>query len=362
MERVLVIIIAETRAHEFTYSLFQRNVLKALHADLALCVARNEWEETNNLFYKSAKHIWTYDEPADWGQALDAAQAIEDSQGNWRHLLNLDGIWLGGVDDKHGRTRGSGAILLFFRWLLKQKLVESGILDQYDRFIVTRSDYIYLTPHFPLHLMDPTKIWIPDGEDYGGYTDRHIVVSRADVLHALSVADPILRNPERLYGEMKHLKEWNLERYIRFAFSRLNLESRVCRFPYTMYAVRSGDGRTSWSSGLFSKDLGYFIKYRDEYRMSLIASRMIQKPGDWDPCTTSAFYEVADATQAIQEFTSRWVHTITNPILKDFCCKLIYGTLLSHHWFKHIYPRLAAARARLLRLSGKKIAIPERYH
>jgi hypothetical protein len=362
MERALVVIIAETRAHEFTFDLFEKNVLRALDADLALCVAKNQWEDKNNPFYQHAKYVWTIEEPVDWGQALDEAQAIEGCPGDWRLLLNLTGNLMGGVHDGHGRKSGSGSILLFFRWLLKQRLLESGVLDHYDRFIITRSDYIYLTPHYPLHLMNPEKIWIPDGEDYEGYTDRHIVASRADVLKVLSVTDPMLCNTELLYEEMRRKEDWNLERYIRCVFRRFGLESRVRRFPYTMYAVRSGDGRTSWSNGLFSEELGYFIKYRDEYRKSLIARKMIRKPGDWDPFTATAFFQVADSTQAIQDFTTRWVHPIGNPRVKDFFCKLMYGTVLSYKWFQQIYPRLAAVQARLLRFGGRRFALSERIH
>jgi hypothetical protein len=362
MERVLVVIIAETRAHEFTYQLFKKNVLDALQADLALCVAKNEWEDTNNPFYQQAKFVWTYDEPKDWGSALDAAQIIDHCQGDWRRLLKLDGILMGGVHDEQGRTKGSGSILLFFRWLLKHQLMSSGVLDMYDRFIVTRSDYIYLTPHYPIHRMDPGMIWIPDGEDYDGedyrgYTDRHIVASRQDVLNVLSVADPILCSPEALYEEMHRKKQWNLERYIRFAFNRLGLEHRVRRFPYTMYTVRSGDGRTSWSSGTFSKELGYHIKYRDEYRKSLIASKLIRKPEDWNAQTTTAFFQTAAATQTIQDYTTKWVHPIGNPLVKEWLCKLLYGTVLSDKWFRSVYSRLAVAQAQLLKITGSKGAL-----
>lgn len=354
MERALVIIIAETRAHEYSYNLFHKNVLEGLPADLALCVAKNEWEDIRNPFYQKAKYVWTHDEPEDWGSALDAAQSIENCSGDWRRLLKLDGILMGGVHDDQGRTRGSGSILLFFRWLLKYHLIKSGVVDQYDRFIITRSDYIYPTPHYPLHLMDPEYLWIPDGEDYEGYTDRHIVASRKDVLKVLSVADPILCAPESLYEEMKEQKLWNLERYIRFAFKRLGLESKVRRFPYTMYAVRSGEGRTSWSNGTFSKELGYYIKYRDEYRKALIASKMIRNPEDWNPYTTTAFFQTADATQTIQDYTTKWVHPIGNPMLKDFLCKLLYGTVLSDKWFQSVYSRLAASQSQILKMTGRR--------
>jgi len=354
MEKTLVIIIAETRAHEFSYPSFKKNLLDNLDADLALCIAKNEWENTNNPYYKSAKYIWTYDEPEDWGSALDKAQQTEGWHGDWRRLLQLDGILMGGVHDENGRTKGSGSILLFFRWLLKQQLKSNGLDHDYDRFIITRSDYIYPVPHFPLRMMDPDHIWIPDGEDYGGYTDRHIVASRKDVLSVLSVADPLLRNPEELYQRMCGQKEWNLERYIRFALVELGLDSKVRRFPFTMYAVRSADGRTSWSTGAYSKRYGYCIKYRDEHRKALLASKMIRQPEDWNPETTAAFFQVFSLTNTLQHYTTLWIHPIKNATIRNFFCKLIYGSLLSDRFFFSVYGRLCILQSYLLKFFSNR--------
>jgi hypothetical protein len=352
MEKTLVVIIAETRAHEYSYPSFKSNVLNSLGADLALCIAKNDWEDQGNSYYKTAKYIWTYDEPQDWGTALDLAQQTAGWHGDWRRLLQLDGILMGGVHDASGRTKGSGSILLFFRWLLKQKLIESGTYKLYDRFIITRSDYIYPVPHFPLHLMNPNHIWIPDGEDYGGYTDRHIVASQKDVLAVLSVADPILQNPEELYRRMCDRKEWNLERYIRFAFIELGIDDKVRRFPFTMYAVRSAEGRTSWSTGAYSKRHGYCIKYRDEHRKALLASKMIRRPDDWTPETTAAFFKMVSFTEWLQHYTTSWVHPIRNPKIRNFCCTLIYGSFLSDRFFASVYARLCAAWAFFLKVGN----------
>lgn len=345
MERTLVIILAETRAYEYAYESFKRNLLDSLDADLALCVAKNEWENTENPYYKAAKYVWTYDEPDDWGKAYDQAQQSEGFSGDWRILLQLDGILMGGVHDENGRTKGSGAILLFFRWLLKQQLKKNDFYRKYDRFIITRSDYIYPTPHFPLRLMDRDHIWIPDGEDYGGYTDRHIVASQNNVLGVLSVVDPILRNPEELYRRICNRKGWNLESYIKFALTELGLDAKVRRFPFTMYAVRSADGRTSWSTGAYSKRHGYCIKYRDEHRKALLARQMIRKPEDWTPETKRAFFQVTALTDTLQHYTTLWIHPIRNAWLRNLCCKLIYGSILSDHWFLWVYGRLCVIEA-----------------
>ncbi len=258
---VLVVVLAETRAHEHTFALFRSNLLDVLHADLALCVAENEREDTANPFYQYARHIWTYQEPQDWGDAFDEAQAITGNAGNWRQLLGIRDQWLGGIQGDNAQP-GAAGILLFFRWFLKESLVKSNVLDRYDRFVITRSDFMHKVPHLPLTFLDPSYVWIPDGEDYGGFTDRHVVVHRDDVIPALSIADEVIADPDGLYESLVHLKEWNLERYVKFSFTRLGLTPRVKRYPYTMYTVRSVGGHTRWAKGQNVPQLGYHVKYK----------------------------------------------------------------------------------------------------
>ena len=280
LESVLVIVLAETRAHQHTFELFRKNMLHNLQADLCLCVADNEREDARNPFYRHAKHIWRYPEPEDWGDAFDQAQRQSGLTGDWRLLLNIRDQWLGGVLGE-GQHPGSAGILLFFRWFLNDRLQATGVITQYDRFIVTRSDFVHRIPHTPLELLDPDYIWIPFGEDYNGYTDRHIVASQQDILDVLSITNPILCEPEQLAAEMQPFAHWNLEQFIKFSFARQGLINRVKRYPYTMYAVRPLDGHTRWREGEFDERLGYFIKYPGEFKRYRIARLLIREKGDW---------------------------------------------------------------------------------
>ena len=263
-EAVLVIVLAETRAHEHTFKLFEENVLDVFGADLCLCVADNEREDPDNPFYRRARYVWRYPEPEDWGDAFDEAQRQMGGDADWRRLLRVGDQWLGGVRGEHGHP-GSAGILLFFRWFLKERLVATGAIERYDRFVVTRSDFVHRIPHVPLELLDRERIWIPSGEDYGGYTDRHMIASRPHILPALSITDAILAEPDRLAAEMAHYGRWNLERFIKFSFARLGLTKSVRRYPYSMYSVRSVGGHTRWTTGRFVEEFGYYIKYPSEY-------------------------------------------------------------------------------------------------
>lgn len=280
VESALVIVLAETRAHEHTFELFKKNVLDNFQADLCLCVADNEREDTDNPFYRHAKYIWRYPEPDDWGTAFDGAQRQLGLTTEWRRLLNVKKQWLGGIRGEEQQP-GSAGILLFFRWFLKDRLLATGLHKHYDRFIVTRSDFIHQIPHAPLELLDPDYIWIPFGEDYNGYTDRHIIASQKDILGVLSITDAILSEPESLVAEMQPFTHWNLEKFIKFSFARQGLTRKVRRYPYTMYCVRSVGGHTRWREGEFNKQLGYFVKYPNEYRRYLLAKLFIRDKGDW---------------------------------------------------------------------------------
>lgn len=280
-ESVLVIILAETRAHEFTFSLFKENLLDVLNADLGLCVANNKREDPSNPFYRHAKYIWTYDEPEDWGDAFDHISENSSSENKWRKLLEVKDQWLGGIKGREEHP-GSAGILIFFRLFLKKSIIENDLLEQYDRFVITRSDFVFGVPHIPLSFLDSNHIWIPNGENYAGYTDRHIVVHRRDLLDVLSVGERILTEPEKLYAEMAHYEHWNMERFIKFSFKNMGLIPKVRRFPYTMYTIRPPDGHTRWSKGHFNKRLGYYIKYPSEYRRYKLAYYLLMFSRGWN--------------------------------------------------------------------------------
>lgn len=281
MESVLIIVLPETRGYDLTFDSFKNNFLDSLQADLCLCVGDGQREDKDNPFYKQAKYVWTFEEPSDWSELFDSAQEYKNYQGNWRQLLEIEELWLGEI--KEGNVRFfSPAIQLYSRWFLKEQIIANNILEKYDWYIITRSDFIYEVPHIPIEFLDSRFIWVPDGEDYGGLNDRHTVVHRNDIINVLSIADPIIANPDQLYQQMNHRQDWSMEKYVKFAFNNSGLLSRLKRFPYTMYSVRKGDTPTTWSQGTFNERLGYRIKYDREYRSSFWASKVIHQVQDWN--------------------------------------------------------------------------------
>ncbi|MDG4601623.1 MAG: class I SAM-dependent methyltransferase [Defluviicoccus sp.] len=279
-ERVLVCMLGQLRAHELTWQNFKENVLDELNADLAVCIGTDERFDTTNPFFVNARHRWTVPEFADYGDGFELARDVLGGADDWRTLLSVGNQWLGGIKGDNSQP-GSGSIQIFFRWLLLHHLRKDGLIAQYDRFIITRSDFFYFSPHPPIDVLDRDALWIPNGEDYGGFTDRHLVVSANDLEPALSLIDDIVVRPKALLTEMRRYNQWNIERYLRFQFTKRGLARRVRRFPYVMFTVRGTNDPSSWSWGRFDPDTGMIVKYPGEKHEAMKYRELIKNKDDW---------------------------------------------------------------------------------
>lgn len=287
MNRTLVIVPITTQAEDITWPSFKKNVLDVLKADLALCIQTPENYDDTNPYWQFAKYRWTTPKYEDWNSLLDEAQGIElerlkrKDRVDWRQLFALAGNWLGAAHDGEKKRPGSGVILIYFRWLLHQYLVAENLLNQYDRFIITRADFFWQCPHPPLEFLSPDKIWLGDGESWGGISDRHTVLSRQNIEAYLGIGSQILTDPDGLLAEMRFRSEWNIEQYIAHSLARLGLRDQVAYFPYAMYLVRAKDAGPTWSPGQWNEALGYFIKYPNELASAQELANIIQSPSDW---------------------------------------------------------------------------------
>jgi len=287
VESVLVCLLASSRAHQLTFSSFKRQVLDELNGDLALALMIDEKYDYGNPFWQHAKYRWTAPIFSDNGEAFDFAQRWLCHQHdlpapNWRLMLQIKGIWLGGIRSEAPHASAT-SILPFCRWLLLNGLQRDGILDRYDRFVISRSDFVWLCPHPPLSILSHDAIWLPNGEDFGGLNDRHIVVSRADVVNCLNGLEEILLNPMQLYDEMKHDDYWNDEKFLAHHLARKGLLSKVKRFPYVMYAARPTNDRSpTWSPGHYEPAVGHYVKYPNEFRTARSYATIIHSRSDWE--------------------------------------------------------------------------------
>ena len=282
--RCLVVVLCQTRAHRTVWESFQRNVLQSLPADLALCVSKSS---TSDAFRQNAKYIWEYEDVEDWATAFDAVHRELGGTSPWRQVLNVDpgrdSCLFGGI--RHPNTVGSGAVLLYYRWRVLENIRRLGLTETYDWFIITRSDYMYPVPHVPLELLSRNSVWIPDGEGYGGVTDRHLIAPREFIERSIDMLEPILLHSSRVLSEYRSWlrgKGANPETFIAYYLQRQGIPVR--HIPYFMYTVRELDetpNRTQTGNAGTTRYLqtNYGLKYPDEKTK---ADRLqITAPSDW---------------------------------------------------------------------------------
>ncbi len=205
----------------------------------------------------------------------------------WREFLKVKDQFLGGIKDSSEQHPGSAGILIFFRWFLLKNLIDNDLLNKYDRFIITRSDFIYKLPHPKVEMMNEKYIWIPDGEHYGGYTDRHVVLSKTNICSYLDIFNNMVLKSNHYFMKMRNKNNWNLEQLIKFNLEENNVLDLVKEFPYIMYSVRNINGTTRWSYGNYSNELGYYIKYESEYEKSIYYKNKFEESG----LTIDEFYK-----------------------------------------------------------------------
>jgi hypothetical protein len=210
---------------------------------------------------------------------------------HWREFLKIPNQFMGGVKDPHNQHSGSAGILIFFRWFLLKNLIDNDLINKYDRFIITRSDYIYQLPHPQITSMNKNNIWIPDSEQYSGYTDRHVVLSNNTIESYLNILNNFVKRSREYFTKMQTKQNmqvvWNLEQLIAFHLEQNNVRHLVKEFPYIMYTIRNKNGTTRWCGGTFSDKLGYYIKYPTEYEKSSFYKNEFDKSG----LTIDAFYK-----------------------------------------------------------------------
>lgn len=266
---------AQTRAHQLTFDSFKKNLLDQVNGDLCLCIGVDKNYDYDNPFYKLAKYKFIHDETIEFSIAVDHASDIilkenptNEKQLHWRQFFLIKDQFLGGLKDKNEHP-GSAGILIFFRWFLLSKLKENNLINEYDRFIITRSDYIYKLPHPKMELMDPNNIWIPNHQHWGGYTDRHAVLSKNNIEQYLNLLNNMVTQSHKYFNTMNAIEckrnVWNLESFIKFHLFMTDSIKYVKEYPYIMYTVRDKDTKTRWSEGVFNEELGYFLKYQGEY-------------------------------------------------------------------------------------------------
>ncbi|CAB9524019.1 expressed unknown protein [Seminavis robusta] len=276
--KTLVIITGTLRGGEKTWNTLYENVLDLNQADLALLLGAKPEKEKNSSLYQRAKYLWEFPEYSDW---TDALNLITNNDTKWhvllRHAFEVEQGTVGG--GFYGGCKGhpgSGAIIFWIRWYLSNIIKEHSLHLKYDRFVLTRSDHYYLCEH-DLSELDPNEVWLPSGEAWWGFTDRHVVAPAHKFLDVLNILPPVLQNPNYYLHYRKYnplVRKHNFVDYPSAVNPEMIIKMRWAEdgiipqyFGRTMFTCGvKGDG-TRWRgmSGLRLEE-GVYLKYEDEYK------------------------------------------------------------------------------------------------
>ena len=258
--RTLVIVMGNIRGGELAWQSLYRNVLNVNNADLALMVGDTAPRYQNASLFQRAEYNWRFQEYEDWADALDLINGT-----SWRTklipLVHPASTILGGV--KARKFSGSGGVIFMIRWFLAKKIFELDLTSKYDRFIITRSDHYYSCEH-DVSELDPNLVWIPDGEDWRGITDRHHILPAKYVLQALNILPPLLASPERYREDVQSIA-FNPETLLRRRWDEEGILPRVRRFPRVLFTCGQDGDMTRWMKLGTLVEEGVRLKYTEEY-------------------------------------------------------------------------------------------------
>ena len=285
--RPIVCVIGTFRSVDLTHESLIRNVVEPLDADLMFCVTRlSEQDEAFLDFFRDCNIVdaCLYGDGKDGYEDLCVHRAnrlgVEDPYA-WRQYLEIGGNWLGGMQGR----KGSGMHLTYNLWKLQERL--NSLRKQgfrYQRFVVTRTDLLWLGEHPPLELLNPRVAWVPSGEDYGGYNDRHAVCSEKNIHHYLSLFDCMMSLRGRDYLNYVHQRNGSLnhERHLKCHLDYFGVG--VGRFANLAYITGNQTSLTNRASVKYESIRGkrHAYKYKAELLSALKNQESLKGRREYD--------------------------------------------------------------------------------
>jgi hypothetical protein len=279
MTKVLIVALGQMRGASITLDNFKRHLINELDADFAVCTTCDSHFDFANPFYQMAKYRWIAPHYNDFGIAFDKAAQIAGKGNNWRTALRAKGNWSGGI--KESDQPGMGSLLIFLRWFLWENIRSLDLQNHYSHLIITRTDFMFLCPHPLIEQLGERAISIPNGEDYNGLTDRHIVIPMDKAAAALGIFETINSDPDSFVELLSKSSYCNIEAVLKVQLFYSGIISSVKRFPYIMYLARDAGDPSSWSQGEINNDAGHLVKYPTEYIYASFFSELIRSRADW---------------------------------------------------------------------------------
>lgn len=236
------------------------------------------WNDLLNVTDSESRHPWYRRFPP---YEVSDPKSHKGFYANKKHTPRQ---FLGRIHPGHEGTAG---ILLVYRHLLAQKI--KTLDKKYDALVLTRSDFLYLCPEWLPRKLD--RIYVLEGETYGGVTDRHAVYPWQMLQVALNVTmwfahaqpkdlclQPDCGPYEQVHG-VPFLEDFefnNLESLLALYFTKMGLPMSF--YPRVQLTVRRDTSdptvdATTWSKGESRFLPAYFadpllVKYEGEKKLA----------------------------------------------------------------------------------------------
>ncbi|MEO1390549.1 MAG: hypothetical protein AAFV85_24730 [Cyanobacteria bacterium J06634_6] len=280
--RPLVCVIGTFRSLELTHKNLIEKVIKPLNADVMFCVTRLSSDDEDNLdYFKDCNivDVCLYEDSKQGYEVIcdSLSEKLNPKhKSTWREYLTIPGNWLGGMKGKEG----SGMHLTYNFWKLLQRLQYLKAKgNRYERFVITRTDLFWLKEHPPLKLLSPSLVWIPSGQDYLGYNDRHAVCSDKNIRQYLNLLELMINLQARDF--LNYEKEVNHEKHLKCHLDYSGVG--IGRFKSLAYLTGTKTSLTNWSSVenevIDGKEYAY--KYKAELLDALRHSRDFDSHRDY---------------------------------------------------------------------------------
>lgn len=246
-KKYLIVLAGSPRGGKKTWNSLIENVLDHLDADLAICTTDNFYIK-NNVLYKRASYKWIMDNPKKFEDYYE-----KYFYGYWKKYL------------KKGKGLGlfeSGKIHFALKDFVYRFHQET--LNKYEYIIYSRFDQFHFTKHPDFN---EDKLYIPEGEDYFGYCDRHVIFKSINSEKYFSIIDFI--DSEKAFKNLP--KYMNCESVYKSHLIEVGLDSKIERYKRTSFTVALKNEPTNWRIPtykiFFSKNL--MIKYPDEFKQTV---------------------------------------------------------------------------------------------
>jgi hypothetical protein len=261
----------QMRGGEIAWNSLQKYVLDYYDADLAYIGPPLNRSGVEKNVVKRMKMLWEYEDPEDWATYFVRPKHRETDLLTLRSIclfreIHTSDQFLGGVKlNNTCRHPGSAGMLLAYRRLALEKVIENDLNSKYDWIIYTRTDYLYLCHPPRLDALMGNFIYIPRGEEYGGITDRLHYIPGKLISKALNVTNNILSDP---FSWLFPLREGaNLEQLLATYYAAEKILFR--KFRHVAFTVRTEEDPSSWSLG-FKHSILQKFRLSPKYKKEII--------------------------------------------------------------------------------------------